>query len=83
MALAESRKWGEKILYQESYYFILANSSEVKVVLQRATASADRWIDQGAVQALAMHACAAFAIAALKWIFKQHVWNRSKKTNWR
>jgi hypothetical protein len=59
----------------------LANSSGLKVGITRATQIPTRWIDQGAVQALAiMRVRSRLQSGILEVLFKQHV---ADKTNWR
>ena len=59
----------------------LANSSGVKVGITRATQVPTRWIDQGAVEALAIYRVATRRQAGLiEKVFTEHI---SDKTNWR
>ncbi|MDX1489786.1 MAG: DUF2797 domain-containing protein [Pseudohongiellaceae bacterium] len=72
--------WGEKFCMQDHIIY-LANSSGVKVGITRATQVPTRWIDQGAVQALAiMRVRSRLQSGTLEVMFKQHI---ADKTNWR
>lgn len=72
--------WGEQFCMQDHIVY-LANSSGVKVGITRATQIPTRWIDQGAVQALAiMRVRSRLQSGTLEMLFKQHV---DDKTNWR
>ncbi len=65
----------------QDHIVYLANSSGVKVGITRATQVPTRWIDQGAVQALAIiRVRSRLQSGALEVLFKQHV---ADKTNWR
>ena len=71
---------GEQFCMQDHIVY-LANSSGVKVGITRATQIPTRWIDQGAVQALAiMRVRSRLQSGSLEVLFKQHV---ADKTNWR
>lgn len=73
-------EWGEKYCMQDHIVY-LANSSGVKVGITRATQIPTRWIDQGAVQALAIiRVRSRLQSGSLEVLFKQHV---ADKTNWR
>lgn len=73
-------EWGEEFCMQDHIVY-LANSSGVKVGITRATQIPTRWIDQGAVQALAiMRVRSRLQSGSLEVLFKQHV---ADKTNWR
>ena len=73
-------EWGEEFCMQDHIVY-LANSSGVKVGITRATQVPTRWIDQGAVQALAiMRVRSRLQCGSLEVLLKQHV---SDKTNWR
>ncbi len=73
-------EWGEQFCMQDHIVY-LANSSGVKVGITRATQIPTRWIDQGAVQALAiMRVRTRLQSGTLEMLFKQHV---DDKTNWR
>lgn len=73
-------EWGEQFCMQDHIVY-LANSSGVKVGITRATQVPTRWIDQGAVQALAiMRVRSRLQSGSLEVLFKQHV---ADKTNWR
>ena len=73
-------EWGEQFCMQDHIVY-LANSSGVKVGITRATQIPTRWIDQGAVQALAiMRVRSRLQSGTLEMLFKQHV---DDKTNWR
>lgn len=73
-------QWGEKYCMQDHIIY-LANSSGVKVGITRATQVPTRWIDQGAVQALAIvRVRTRLQSGSLEVLFKQHV---ADKTNWR
>lgn len=72
--------WGEEFCLQDHIIY-LANSSGIKVGITRATQVPTRWIDQGAVQALAiMRVRSRLQSGTLEVMFKQHV---ADKTNWR
>ena len=65
----------------QDHIVYLANSSGVKVGITRATQVPTRWIDQGAVQALAIiRVRTRLQSGSLEVLFKQHV---ADKTNWR
>ncbi len=73
-------EWGEDFCMQDHIIY-LANSSGVKVGITRATQIPTRWIDQGAVQALAIiRVRSRLQSGSLEVLFKQHV---ADKTNWR
>ncbi|MCB1649986.1 MAG: DUF2797 domain-containing protein [Pseudomonadales bacterium] len=73
-------EWGEEFCMQDHIVY-LANSSGVKVGITRATQIPTRWIDQGAVQALAIiRVRSRLQSGSLEVLFKQHV---ADKTNWR
>jgi hypothetical protein len=73
-------EWGEEFCMQDHIVY-LANSSGVKVGITRATQVPTRWIDQGAVQALAiMRVRSRLQCGSLEVLLKQHV---PDKTNWR
>ena len=73
-------EWGEEFCMQDHIVY-LANSSGVKVGITRATQVPTRWIDQGAVQALAiMRVRSRLQCGSLEVLLKQHV---ADKTNWR
>ncbi len=73
-------QWGEKFCMQDHIIY-LANSSGVKVGITRATQIPTRWVDQGAVQALAIvRVRTRLQSGSLEVLFKQHV---ADKTNWR
>lgn len=73
-------EWGEQFCMQDHIVY-LANSSGVKVGITRATQIPTRWIDQGAVQALAiLRVRSRLQSGTLEMLFKQHV---DDKTNWR
>lgn len=73
-------EWGEEFCMQDHIVY-LANSSSVKVGITRATQVPTRWIDQGAIQALAIvRVRSRLQSGMLEVMFKQHV---SDKTNWR
>lgn len=72
--------WGEEFCMQDHIVY-LANSSGVKVGITRASQVPTRWIDQGAVQALAVFRVRTRQQSGfLEMLFKQHI---SDKTNWR
>lgn len=72
--------WGEQHCLQDHIVY-LANSSGLKVGITRATQVPTRWIDQGAVQALALiRVRSRLQSGQLEVMFKQHV---ADKTNWR
>ena len=73
-------EWGEGFCMQDHIVY-LANSSGIKVGITRATQIPTRWIDQGAIQALAiMRVRTRLQSGSVEVIFKQHV---ADKTNWR
>ena len=73
-------EWGEEYCMQDHIVY-LANSSGLKVGITRATQIPTRWIDQGAVQALAIiRVRSRLQSGLLEVIFRQHV---ADKTNWR
>lgn len=73
-------EWGEEYCMQDHIVY-LANSSGLKVGITRATQIPTRWIDQGAVQALAIiRVRSRLQSGTLEVIFRQHV---ADKTNWR
>lgn len=72
--------WGERYCMQDHIVY-LANSSGLKVGITRATQVPTRWIDQGAIQALAViRVRSRLQSGTLEVMFKQHV---ADKTNWR
>ncbi len=80
MGTCREPEWGEKYCMQDHIVY-LANSSGVKVGITRATQIPTRWIDQGAVQALAIvRVRTRLQSGSLEVLFKQHV---ADKTNWR
>lgn len=80
MGTCREPEWGEKYCMQDHIVY-LANSSGVKVGITRATQVPTRWIDQGAVQALAIvRVRTRLQSGSLEVLFKQHV---ADKTNWR
>lgn len=73
-------EWGEEFCMQDHIIY-LANSSALKVGITRSTQIPTRWIDQGAVQALAIiRVRSRLQSGTLEVMFKQHV---ADKTNWR
>ncbi|MCK4840336.1 MAG: DUF2797 domain-containing protein [Methylococcales bacterium] len=71
--------WGEEFCFQ-SHIVYLANSSGVKVGITRGTQVPTRWIDQGAIQALAiMEVKSRYISGLVEVIIAQHV---SDKTSW-
>ncbi len=73
-------EWGEEFCMQDHIVY-LANSSGVKVGITRATQVPGRWIDQGAVQGLAiMRVRSRLQCGSLEVVLRQHV---ADKTNWR
>lgn len=65
----------------QDHIVYLANSSGIKVGITRATQIPTRWIDQGAIQALAiMRVRTRLQSGTMEVLFKQHV---ADKTNWR
>ena len=73
-------EWGEEFCMQDHIVY-LANSSGLKVGITRATQIPTRWIDQGAIQALAiMRVRNRLQSGTIEVMFKQHV---ADKTNWR
>ena len=72
--------WGERNCMQDHIVY-LANSSGLKVGITRASQIPTRWIDQGAVQALAIiRVRSRLQSGTLEVVLRQHV---SDKTNWR
>lgn len=72
--------WGEAHCMKDHLVY-LANSSSVKVGITRSTQIPTRWIDQGAIQALAIiRVRSRLQSGILEVLFKQHV---ADKTNWR
>ncbi|MDT8399669.1 MAG: DUF2797 domain-containing protein [Pseudomonadales bacterium] len=72
--------WGEEFCMQDHIVYI-ANSSGIKVGITRASQVPTRWIDQGAVQALAVLRVRSRQQSGFAEVmFKQHV---SDRTNWR
>lgn len=73
-------EWGEEYCMQDHIVY-LANSSGLKVGITRATQVPTRWIDQGAVQALAIiRVRSRLQSGTLEAVFRRHV---ADKTNWR
>lgn len=73
-------EWGEEFCMQDHYVY-LANSSGLKVGITRGTQIPTRWIDQGAVQAMAIYRVKTRRYAGLvEMAFKKHI---ADKTNWR
>lgn len=73
-------EWGEQFCMQDHIVY-LANSSGLKVGITRATQIPTRWIDQGAVQALAIiRVRSRLQSGNLEVLFRQQV---ADKTNWR
>ncbi|MEX0618645.1 MAG: DUF2797 domain-containing protein [Pseudohongiellaceae bacterium] len=73
-------EWGDEFCMQDHIVY-LANSSGLKVGITRATQVPTRWIDQGAVQALAiMRVRTRYQSGCIEVMLKQHV---ADKTNWR
>lgn len=73
-------EWGEQFCMHDHIVY-LANSSGVKVGITRASQVPTRWIDQGAVQALAiLRVRSRQQSGMLEVAMRQHV---SDKTNWR
>jgi hypothetical protein len=72
--------WGEAHCMQ-AHYVYLANSSTLKVGITRATQVPTRWIDQGAVQALAIFRTATrYHAGMLETVLARYV---TDKTDWR
>lgn len=72
--------WGEAFCMQDHIVY-LANSSGLKVGITRATQIPTRWIDQGAIQALAIaRVRSRLQSGVLEVMFKKFV---NDKTNWR
>ncbi|MFM1896890.1 MAG: hypothetical protein RLZZ385_1964 [Pseudomonadota bacterium] len=72
--------WGEQFCMQDHIVY-LANSSGLKVGITRASQIPTRWIDQGAVQALAIiRVRSRLQSGSLEVVLRQHV---ADKTNWR
>ncbi len=80
MGTCREPAWGEEFCQQDHIVY-LANSSGVKIGITRATQIPTRWVDQGAVQALAIiRVRSRLQSGSLEVLFKQHV---ADKTNWR
>ncbi len=72
--------WADEFCMQDHIVY-LANSSGIKVGITRASQIPDRWVDQGAVQALPVFRVRTRQQSGfLELLFKQHI---SDKTNWR
>ncbi|EAR10529.1 DUF2797 domain-containing protein [Reinekea blandensis] len=72
--------WGERNCMQ-THYVYLSNASSLKVGITRGGQIPTRWIDQGAIQALAIARVTTRQLAGfLEVAFKNHV---ADKTNWR
>lgn len=72
--------WGEEFCMQDHIVY-LANSSGIKVGITRASQIPVRWMDQGAVQALAiMRVRSRQQSGYAETVFRQHI---SDRTNWR
>ena len=73
-------EWG-KAHCMKDHFVYMANSSGLKVGITRAVNIPTRWIDQGAVQALAVFKVSTrFQSGRMEVLFKQHM---ADKTNWR
>ena len=73
-------EWGEDYCLQDHYIY-LSNTSGVKVGITRHTQLPTRWIDQGAVQALAiLKVSKRYYSGLIETVFKQFL---NDKTNWR
>ena len=73
-------EWGERHCFQDHYIYI-ANTGSVKVGITRMTNVPNRWIDQGATQALPILGVKERLHSGLiEVIIKKHM---SDKTNWR
>jgi Protein of unknown function (DUF2797) len=73
-------EWGDSNCMQDHFVY-LANSSGVKVGITRGNQIPTRWMDQGAIQALAIFRVANRLQSGLvEVVFKKHV---ADKTNWR
>ncbi|MCK5663167.1 MAG: DUF2797 domain-containing protein, partial [Thiotrichaceae bacterium] len=73
-------EWGEDNCLQDHYIY-LSNTSGVKVGITRHTQLPTRWIDQGAVQALAiLKVSKRYYSGLIETVFKQFL---NDKTNWR
>lgn len=73
-------EWAESVCFQ-SHYVYLANSSGLKVGITRATQLPTRWIDQGAIQGMAIAKVKSRRIAGLvEDLLRGSV---ADKTNWR
>lgn len=71
--------WADEFCMQDHIVY-LANSSGIKVGITRASQVPTRWIDQGAVQALAVFRVRSRQQSGfLEVLFRQHI---SDKTNW-
>ena len=72
--------WGEEFCMQDHYVY-LANSSGIKIGITRGTQIPTRWIDQGAIQALAIFKVKTrYQSGLVEVIFKAHIADR---TDWR
>lgn len=73
-------KWGEDFCMQDHIVYF-ANSSGLKVGITRASQVPTRWIDQGAIQSIAvMRVRTRLQSGLVEAMFRQHV---SDRTNWR
>ncbi len=73
-------EWGEQNCMQDHYIY-LSNTSGVKVGITRHTQLPTRWIDQGAVQALAViKVSKRYYSGLIETAFKEYL---NDKTNWR
>ncbi|MDP2504794.1 MULTISPECIES: DUF2797 domain-containing protein [unclassified Oceanobacter] len=72
--------WAEQVCFQPHYVY-LANSSGIKVGITRAGQLPTRWLDQGAVQGMAIARVASRRVSGmLEDLLRQRV---ADKTNWR
>tara|TARA_R110002167_G_scaffold144884_4_gene335602 strand:- start:4225 stop:5067 length:843 start_codon:yes stop_codon:yes gene_type:complete len=73
-------EWAEQVCFQPHYVY-LANSSGIKVGITRAGQLPTRWLDQGAVQGIAIAKVASRRVSGvLEDLLRQRV---ADKTNWR
>jgi hypothetical protein len=80
LGTCRDEEFAHSVCFNEHIVY-LANSSGVKVGITRATQVPTRWVDQGAVEALAIYRVATRRQAGLiEKVFSEHI---SDKTNWR
>ena len=80
LGTCRDEEFAQSVCFNEHIVY-LANSSGVKVGITRGTQVPTRWVDQGAVEALAIYRVATRRQAGLiEKVFSEHI---SDKTNWR